>query len=328
MSPATYNKVTQVHSPVPQPDSQKRHRAYLALLLNALIWGAALPIVKPALAIVSPYRYLFIRYLIAAPLSLPLLIYLWKKVRLDPRTILTIIVLELVATTGALSFLYEGLLRTTSLEATLIANASPVFIILGGILLLHEKEERHEWIGLVLAIAGVTLLTVEPLISGRNHLGFSVVGNFFVLGHNLLWTSYILLAKHYYKNISKLFIGMLSLWVGLASFLLLTLVSEPASSVPAFVTGLWANLSASPVLIASAYMAILGSIVALPAYLYGNDRIEASEASLFTYLQPLLTIPLATLWLKEPINTLMIGSLIVIAVGVFLAERKKGALVD
>lgn len=301
--------------------THKRKLAYLALLINAIIWGAALPIVKPALTFVTPYQYLFYRYALAVPFSIPFLIFLLRKYKPKLKTIFTIAALELLPITAALSFIYEGLKRTTSLEATLIANASPIFIIIGGVIFLHEKEERNEVIGLILAIAGITLLTLEPIISGKNHLGFSFSGNLLVLGHNLCWSSYVLLAKKYYKNISKLLVGFISLWVGLVSFFALTLLTSPETTTN-FIQVSLTNLSIPSVLFASAYMAILGSIIAVPAYIYGNNLIEASEASLFSYLQPVITIPLATLWLKEPINPTIIFALILSVSGVILAERR------
>ena len=50
-----------------------RAKAYLALSVMAVIWGIALPLVKPALNFVTPYQFLYFRYLIAAPLLLPVL---------------------------------------------------------------------------------------------------------------------------------------------------------------------------------------------------------------------------------------------------------------
>lgn len=308
---------------------KSRKLAYIALLVNAVIWGAALPVVKPALNHVTPYQYLFYRYLLAVPFSIPPLVFLFKKYKPSLRSLFTILGLELIALTGALSFLYEGLKRTTSIEATLIANTAPIFIIIGGVLFLKEKEERHELIGLILAIAGMIILTFEPLISGRNSLqSFSLTGNLLVLGHNSLWATYLLLAKKYYKNIPKLLIGFISLWIGLASFFLLTLLTDPQPSFAIFIQSNINNLALPSVFFASIYMAIFGSIVANTAYIYGNNLIEASEASLFFYLQPIIAIPLATLWLNESINFIIILALILATSGVIIAERRKQPKID
>lgn len=276
--------------------------------------------VKPALSFVTPYHYLFYRYLLAAPISIPILVYLLHKYRPHLKTILTIVGMELVAVTGALSFLYLGLSRTSAIEAQLITNTTPVFIILGGIFFLKEKEDKNEFTGLIIAIIGMLLLTLEPLISGKNGLaGLSFTGNVIVLGHNLLWALYVLLAKKLYRGVPKLLIGFISLWVGLVSFYALTLWTNPELHNPHL---LFNTLSHPQVFIASLYMGIFGSIIAVPAYIYGNDRIEASEASLFSYLQPLITIPLAILLLKEQINATIVVALVLISLGVITAEHR------
>ncbi len=301
-----------------------RLKAYIALLINVSIWGAALPIVKPALSFVTPYQYLFFRYLIAAPISLPFLIYLMKKHKPSIKVLRNTVLLEFIGVTGYLSLLYEGLSRTTSIEATLIANTASIFIILGGIFFLKEQEERHELIGLIMAIAGALLLTFEPIITGRNHLGLSsLTGNLLVLAANLFWASYILLAKKRYRNTPKLLVGFLSPWVGLMSFFILVLLTTPDLSVAGVGSMITSSLSIIQVASAAIYMSLLGSIIAVPAYIYGNDLIEASEASLFSYLQPVIAIPLATIWLKEPINIIMILALLLTTSGVYTAERRK-----
>ncbi len=83
-----------------------RLKAYLALFTMAVIWGAALPIVKPSLELVSPYQFLYFRYLIAAPLTLPILIYYLLKLKLNRRTLLKILALEFLGTALLLPILY------------------------------------------------------------------------------------------------------------------------------------------------------------------------------------------------------------------------------
>jgi drug/metabolite transporter (DMT)-like permease len=300
-----------------------RNKAYLALLLNVTIWGAALPVVKPALNFISPYEYLFYRYLIAAPVSLIPLIFLLKKLKPNLKSLLTIVGMEIIQLTVYLSILYEGLSRTTSLEATFIANTSAIFVILGGFFFLKEKIERHELVGLSLAICGTILLTLEPIISGRNDFGVSsLTGNFLILTANLFWALYILLAKKFYKNIPKILVGFLSPFIGFFSFFILVFVTSANFSFITLLSNLRSDISLFEVILACSYMALPGTIIAVPLYIYGNDLIEASEATLFTYLQPLIAIPLATIWLKEPINILIIFSLLLSTFGVYLAEKR------
>lgn len=68
-------------------------------------------------------------------------------------------------------------------------------------------------------------------------------------------------------------------------------------------------------------MAIPGSILGLTLYLYGQDKIEASEASLFTYLQPAFAIPASILLLSESISLLELLATGIIITGVIIAEK-------
>ena len=69
-------------------------------------------------------------------------------------------------------------------------------------------------------------------------------------------------------------------------------------------------------------MAIFGSVIGLIAYIKGQDKIEASEASLFSYLQPLIYLPLGVLLLKENISPQQLIGLGLIIIGVITAEKK------
>lgn len=293
------------------------------MILNTIVWGAALPIVKPALSYVSPYQFLLYRFLFAALFSLPLLFYYLPKVHQKLKVVGTITVLELVGTTLALAMLYLGLSRTSSIEAGFIASTTPIFITIGGILFLKEKQERKEWLGLSLAVYGTLLLTLEPLILGKLKLdSFSAYGNLLIFAQNIVTAIYFLLAKKKYIGIPKLFITTVSYYVGIVSFFLIVMYTS-GSSFFTTMSDISRNMSHPPVAIAVLYMATFGSIIGLTAYIKGQEGMEASEASLFTYLQPLVFIPLSVLWLDEKTNYLMIFAVLVITFGVWLAEYRK-----
>jgi drug/metabolite transporter (DMT)-like permease len=292
-----------------------RTRAYLALLTMAVIWGAALPIVKPSLEFVSPYQFLYLRYLIATPLTLPVLFYYLIKLKPSAKILLRITALELLGTVLLLPILYFGLEQTSALEASLIGATGPIFIVLGGIIFLHEKQETHEWLGLGLSFFGTLILVFAPLITGKNEsFTLSFAGNSLIFLYNLIYVLYVLLAKKFYRTIPKLFVSSLSYPIALICFFLAIFFSGGSTS-PFLLT-------IPQVALASGYMAIPGSIIALTLFLYGQNLIEASEASLFTYLQGVVAIPVAVLWLKERLTWPMLLAIIIISLGVFLAEAR------
>ncbi len=78
-----------------------------------------------------------------------------------------------------------------------------------------------------------------------------------------------------------------------------------------------------PFLYGILYMSLLSGIAAYILYQYGLKYIEASEASIFYYLQPLVAIPAAVILLHERLSPLFIIGAVIIMIGVFLAEKRK-----
>ena len=301
--------------------TKSRKLAYLALLGNTLIWGLAIPIVKRGFADgLTPTQFLLARYLIATAVSLPIFFTLPKKSRrqvLKLKTLLTIVALEILGTVLALWLLYEGVARTTAIEATLIAITWPIFVIIGGVIFLKEREETHEILGLGLALIGTIILVIRPALIVKN--GGSIVGNLLIVGQNISIAAYYLLAKRLYRRLNKWAVTHLSFWVGLAGFTAIMLIS--GSSPINQITSLLDPFSFWP-LFAALYMGLAGSILGLTLYLIGQDKIEASEAAIFTYLQPIFAIPLAIILLQESLSLFELVGAGIIALGVFIVERR------
>lgn len=310
----------------PTNPTKNRLKSYGYLLINTLCWGAALILVKPALEFTTPFRFLLYRYAIAAVLSLGFVAKYWPTVRHKPAKIGMIIWMELIGVTLTLGLLYTGLAKTTGLEASFISTTTPVFLTLAGILFLHERQDRREWQGLSLAFLGTMVLTIEPwlvgLMSGKINVFASnnMLGNILIIGQNITTTIYFILAKNRYQGLPKLFVSGLSFWVGVISFLLLCLW-QANFSISSLLTQIASDWSHPAVWLASIYMAVFGSIIGLTAYIHGQEGVEASEASLFWYLQPLVYIPLGLILLKEHLTLWQLAALLLIGLGVWWAQK-------
>ncbi len=304
------------------PALRPRTIGVIFLLINVAVWGVALPIVKPALSVTTPFQFLLYRYVLAAILSTPILVwYLWRQRRLI-RYIPRIVGIELLGTVLALSVLYEGLDRTSSLEASLIVTTLPFFLTLGGIIFLHEKEEKREWIGLGLALSGTLFLAIEPLLDGQmlvDRVSFS--GNALVVAYNFIMAAALLLAKKYYQKLPKFFVTTISFYVGMVCFAGLSMFKLGLNFNELVSIG-WQQLQQPIVGWSSLYMATFGSIIGLTAYIIGQNNMEASEAGLFTYLEPIFYVPLAVFFLHEPVTPGVMVALALVALGVWWAELR------
>lgn len=295
--------------------TKNRRLAYLALSFNALVWGAAFPIVKPVFDILSPLQYLYFRFLTAGLISLPIFIYFYIKNKPKISKIIKILLLELLGTALPLLILYEGLSRTSALEASLIGSTGPIFVVLGGIWFLHERESKKEWQGLALSLLGSIILVIAPIFTTGLDTPSGTIGNMYILGYNILYAVYCVTAKKVYKNKPILYLGSLVylLTSTIYGFILYSQHSLPSLSL----------LATNPsILFPVLYMAIPGGLVAFALYLFAASKIEVSEANLFTYLNGVVAIPTAYLLLGEiPTFATFIGILI-IAYGVYKAEIK------
>ena len=296
--------------------TKKRKLAYLVLGINTIVWGLAAPAVKPALAFISAEKFLFYRFLIASILCVPVLVWTFKSRKWKPGELVKVAGLELVGTTLILWMIYRALSLTSAIETSLIYSTSPLFVILAGIIFLKEKETKREWRGLAMALAGTVLITAEPLIAGQRSGSGSTTGNILILLQNLVWAGYLVAAKKVYRKLPKLGVTAISFWVGMTSFFLLSL---PQGNPFASLTADW---QIPAVQLAVLYMAIFGSIIGATTYLIGQNLIEVSEATVFTYAQALVALPAAMWFLGERLSPLAVVGIVIVAIGIYLTEKR------
>lgn len=297
-----------------------RKKAYLALILCELIWGASQPLVKSALDFITPIQFLFLRYLIAAPLVLPLIIRSFLRDHYSVAQLLKIILIEALSVIN-LFFVYTALNQIPALQSSLLLQTRPIFITLAGLMILNETIERHEWLGLLFSVLGTFTILAKPFFLHTEGLtSASFIGTAILLISNIIYTVNILLIKKHYNGISKPAISGIHMWIGLA---ISGLYVYSSNSVPT-INVVFAN---PQVLLALLYMAIFGSVVALTLSNYALGYIEASEATIFLYLQPLVYIPLSVLWLKESISPPQLLGMTFIFLGIaYSANRPKNKI--
>jgi len=286
----------------------KNSRAYIALLITAVLWGIAPSIIKYTLNFTTAANFLFFRFVIASTIVIIPLIIALIKVKPSLNDLIKIILLGALGTPLALYLLFAGVDKTSAIESSVIWILSPTFIVIGSVIFLKEKIEKAEKIGLGLVLTGTALTIIIPLISnGFNFNNFQ--GNILVLAGTVCWSVYSLLVKKFNsKTITPFILTASSFIVALICFFPLSINQ-------------WSNVlsQAWPGIF---YMALFGSVFAYLGYTYGISKIEVSEASIFTHLQPIFGIPVAMILLGEKINLLFVCGAIFITLGVVISERK------
>ncbi|MFZ5366258.1 MAG: DMT family transporter, partial [Patescibacteria group bacterium] len=281
------------------------------------IWGIAGPVIKNTLQFIPPFTFLFWRFLLASLIFLPFFIFVARREKETIRSLLPIVPIGFLGIPLCLSFIFLGFQRTTALDGTILAAMAPIFIVSAGVLFLKEKVTRLESIGLVIAVAGSIIMISQPLLEGGAFAQKNLVGNLLIFASNIVWTAYVICSKVEFKKHSPFVITAVSFFTGLLAIFPLALIESNLQ-----ITNYQLLITNYPVLFGILYMVILSSVVAYFAFEQGLRLIEASEATLFAYLQPIFAAPLAVFWLKESITPPFLLGAVIITLGVFLTEYR------
>lgn len=306
--------------------TRERKLAYAALLTTTVIWGFAPPIIKYTLNFVTPTVFLFYRFLFVSLILVIPLFFRFKSLEPQTLNLAKYLVLGFLGTPLTLMFLFDGIQRTTAIDASVISIISPILVVLGGAFFLKEKVTETERVGIVLTLLGTIITILQPLFETGLSFSQNLWGNTLVLFGTVTWASFTLLTK---KEDQK---KLDPLVLTASSFLLGTLVIFPLFlferlSLNDYLKSVFIPTQSiffikPQAIFGILYMSILGSVVAYFTYIYGLTKIEASEATIFTYLQPLFAVPAAAIFLDEKITFPFLLGAFLIILGVFICEKR------
>ncbi|KKR11962.1 MAG: hypothetical protein UT39_C0001G0017 [Candidatus Woesebacteria bacterium GW2011_GWA1_39_21] len=300
--------------------SKDRLKSYTLLLVVAAIWGIAGPVIKYTLPNFPPMVFLTYRFFISTLLMLPIVWVFKPKFLYSKREIVMLTAAGLLGSTLNLGLLFLGIEKTTVLDAIIIGNTAPIFVVIGGMYFLKEKISKKELAGIIVTFFGTLIIVVQPLFEGNLFNSQAIVGNLLIVAANIAWVFYVIITKTELKHrVDNLTMTTFTFLIGFLTSLPFALLQTKGA------VNLLLMVSAAPLLshLGVWYMAVLSGSLAYFLYQEGQRKIEASEATLFGYLSPLFAAPLAIFWLKETLSVPFIIGTAVVTIGVFIAEYKK-----
>ena len=245
-------------------------------------------------------------------LSLPFLAVLFVAQRPPPkrRVVRTrrdhaLLVLAGLFFAGDLAFWHWSIKLTSVANATLFANAAPIFVATAAWFLLGERFGPRFFVGLAVAMIG-TVLVVGASFGGHG----SVLGDSLGLLTAVFYGGYLICVKLLRRAIATFEI---MLWSGI--------VASPVLLTVAIVSGesLFATTAAGWLLLVG--LALVSHAFGQSMIAFALAHLAASFSSLTLLLQPLTAALLAWLILDEHLTWLQaLGGLAVLA-GIFLARQ-------
>lgn len=205
--------------------------------------------------------------------------------------------------------LWHGSIHLTAVaNATLLANAAPIFVTLGAWIFFHERITGMFITGLLIAIVGAVLLTGASFHLSSRHLAGDLLG----ITTAIFYGCYMLCVK---KLRSKFSTATLMAWAGIASSLSLLAASAAAGEnlLPRTANG-WAVLLA---------LALVSQVLGQGLIAYAFAHLPASFSSLTLLLQPVIAALLAWILLRESMSLPQLGGGILVLAGIAFSQRKR-----
>jgi drug/metabolite transporter (DMT)-like permease len=281
--------------------------ALTALVLVNLMWGGSLPATKLALLSFGPFTLATARLVLASALFVAVL---------RPAAIRQVPVadglrmagLGVVGFAGVQVLQAVGTTQTSGATATVLASTSPLWIAVLAAVMLREPLRISTIAGLVLALAGVAVIT-GLVVDQPSDLAGGLVGNVIVLLSSAAAAPYSVLGKGFAQRYSALAFCTLSCLGG-------ALASLPMGVWEVATTPVWPTLLGWALLV---YLAVLVTFFGFALWFWGLRALPVSRAGSLVFLQPVSGLVLASVLLGDRLTTsFLIGCVLVLA-GIYLA---------
>lgn len=289
----------------------------IALIVANVIWGFASPVFKWSLGSIPPYTLAFLRFFFG---SILMVAFLGKRARF-PITdgYHDALLLVLYAASGIvmnIAFFLLGLQRTLSMNGPIIASAAPVLTFVFAMVLLKETFHVRKFLGMLVGTVGIAAIVLEPLFTSGLGNGHSILGNLYLVIATLGGVIGTIVGRKLFLRHDPLTLMTWSFIIGAAIFF--PLATDEFVSTP----DLLLRLTDVKSLVGIGFGAIFSSAVAYGCFAWGLSKIPASEATLFTYIDPIAGTILSYFWLKEPLTVPFLIGTILIFGGIFIAEGR------
>ncbi|UZJ77004.1 DMT family transporter [Fictibacillus sp. KU28468] len=288
----------------------KRKIADTGLLLVALVWGTTFVIVQNAVAFLPPFAFNSIRFFLAAIILGGWIVFaapdkkqFLKSKRIWHKGISLGFWLYL-----GYGFQTVGLVYTTSSKTAFITGLSVVVVPLMAVFLLKQRLNLSSAISVIMAVAGLYLLT------GGSGLAMNK-GDFFVLLCAFSFGMHIVMTAKFASGAPVLWLTLIQL--ATVSFLSMITSLSIENWKPAFK---WDIMLQKEVITALVVTAIFATALAFLAQTYFQGYTTPARVALIFALEPVFGALTAYVWANETLGAKGITGCILILAGMIAAE--------
>jgi drug/metabolite transporter (DMT)-like permease len=293
--------------------TQKHLTAYLELTFGAVAWGFSFIAIKIAVAEVPPAVVVWLRFTIGLVILFVFMLYR-RMLRLPTfKDGLYFALLGFIGISFHQWLQSTGLVTSQASTTSWIVSTAPIFIALLAWLFLREKLGIMAVLGIGLATLGVLLVVSKGNISSMFTGAIGTPGDLLVLISAPNWAVFSVLSRSALKKFPALFVLFYVMLFGWIFSSIHFLSIQGWTTIPQISSSGW---------LAVAFLGIGCTALAYIFWYDGLQAITASQAGVFLYIEPLVSLVAAALILGEIITlpALIGGSFILL--GVWLVNRQ------
>ncbi|MBI2315013.1 DMT family transporter [Candidatus Daviesbacteria bacterium] len=294
----------------------KKPIPYLALLLAHIIWGANFVVAKVTLQEFPPMALAMLRFAFASLLLAPFFLAETKKIKIDKKDLPKLIAIGILIITLNITFFFEGMRRTTAIDASILSLVIPLLSVLSGWWFLKEKIYLVNLFGIALGLIGALMIIGLPQLAVGNLPAQMLIGNLLIILAAVCWVAGATLSKRILSKYSYLVVTAIAFMVG-------TITMFIPAGFEYLQNPTWINQVTILGVLGLIYMVLLSSISAYFLFEWGLSKTSITIANLFQYIEPFVATALAVLLLGEKISTSFLIGGVLIAAGAYLGTLFK-----
>ena len=288
-------------------------KAHIALVLVALIYGANYSIAKLVLddQYIQPLGFILLRVSIAAIFfSIVQPIFVREKVKRKDLGLMALCAVFGIATNQM--FFFMGLKLTTPINASLIMTINPILVLVISAIVLGELITRRKLVGIFLGLSGAAYLILYGKSLQFSNDGY--LGDLLIFINATSYGIYLVLVKSLMAKYHPVTVMRWLFFFGF--FMVFPFGYSGLASVD------WSSFNLT-IWMAVAYVILFSTITVYLLNVYALAFVNASTASIYIYLQPLIASIIAILMQKDTLTLPKILAGLLIFTGVYLVSIRK-----
>lgn len=287
-------------------------RPYLALLIVNLVYGLNFVIAKDVMpAYIQPSGFILIRVLGATALFW-LFHAFYKQEKIDRKDFPRLILGGVFGVAANQLMFFAGLNLSTPINASIIMTATPITVLIMGILFLKERLTPLKIFGVLIGAAGAITLIIFSRGSG-DFSSKTLLGNVFVMLNAFSYAIYLVIAKPLMTKYKPLTVIKWVFLFGLIFVIPFGTGELTQVEWQTFSFDIWWKVF---------FIIFFVTFITYLFNVYALKYVNSSVVSIYIYVQPVVASIHAVYAGKDQLTWLMVGCCLAIFSGVMMVSRK------